>query len=59
MWRRRLPFRDYLRAHPDEAARYAALKRDLAQRHATNREAYTDAKTDYVATVYRRMGVIA
>jgi GrpB-like predicted nucleotidyltransferase (UPF0157 family) len=59
MWRRRLPFRDYLRAHPDEAARYAALKRDLAQRHATDREAYTDAKTDYVATVYRRMGVIA
>ncbi len=57
MWRRRLPFRDYLRAHPDEAARYAALKRDLAQRHATDREAYTDAKTDYVAAVYRRMGV--
>jgi GrpB-like predicted nucleotidyltransferase (UPF0157 family) len=57
MWRRRLPFRDYLRAHPDEAARYADLKRDLAQRHATDREAYTDAKTDYVAAVYRRMGV--
>jgi GrpB-like predicted nucleotidyltransferase (UPF0157 family) len=57
MWQRRLAFRDYLRAHPDEAQRYAALKRDLAQRYPTDREAYTDAKTDYVEAVYRRMGM--
>ena len=55
MWQRRLAFRDYLRAHPDEAARYAALKHDLARRHAADREAYTDAKADYVEGVYRRM----
>ena len=47
MWQR-LIFRDYLRAHPDEAARYAALKHDLATRHSQDREAYTDAKSDYV-----------
>ena len=48
---RQLLFRDYLRAHPDEAQRYAALKRDLAQRHRHDREAYTSAKNDYVASI--------
>lgn len=47
----RLLFRDYLRAHPDEARRYAALKQELAERFPTDREAYTDAKTDYIRTV--------
>jgi GrpB-like predicted nucleotidyltransferase (UPF0157 family) len=58
MWQRRLAFRDYLRAHPEEAERYAALKRDLAQRHAADREAYTEAKADYVAAVHRKMGLL-
>ncbi len=44
----RLAFRDYLRAHPDEAKRYERLKFDLAARHRNDREAYTDAKTAYV-----------
>lgn len=55
MWQR-LIFRDYLRAHPDEAARYAALKHDLAARHSHDREAYTDAKSDYVASVLAKAG---
>jgi GrpB-like predicted nucleotidyltransferase (UPF0157 family) len=50
MWSR-LVFRDYLRAHADEAARYAALKIELAARHHTDREAYTEAKTGYVDSV--------
>ena len=50
LWERLL-FRDYLRAHPDEAQRYAALKRDLAVRFPNDRERYTDAKTDYIAGV--------
>ncbi|HJQ58501.1 MAG TPA: GrpB family protein [Vineibacter sp.] len=44
----RLAFRDYLRAHPDEAARYERLKRDLAARFRSDREAYTEAKSAYV-----------
>src|SRR5690348_17230194 len=48
---RQLLFRDYLRAHSDEAQGYAALKRDLAQRHRHDREAYTNAKNDYVASI--------
>jgi GrpB-like predicted nucleotidyltransferase (UPF0157 family) len=55
MWQRRLAFRDYLRAHPSEAARYEALKRDLAARHPADREAYTDAKTEYLDAVYRKI----
>jgi len=46
-----LPFRDYLRAHPDEAQRYERLKRDLAVAHRADREAYTDAKSAFVAEI--------
>jgi GrpB-like predicted nucleotidyltransferase (UPF0157 family) len=44
MWQR-LTFRDYLRAHPQEAQTYERLKRRLAVEHQTDREAYTDAKS--------------
>ena len=53
MWHRLL-FRDNLRAHPDEAMRYAALKRDLAARHHTDRDAYTAAKATYVDEVMEK-----
>jgi len=43
-WTRQLRFRDYLRAHPAAAARYAALKRDLAATFRTDRGGYTAAK---------------
>ena len=45
----RLRFRDRLRADPDLAAEYARLKRELADRHPDDREAYTDAKAAFVA----------
>ena len=53
MWER-LAFRDYLRAHPEEAETYARLKRRLAAEHQTDREGYTDAKSAYVAGVMRK-----
>lgn len=53
MWQR-LAFRDYLRAHPEEAAAYARLKGRLAAEHRADREAYTDAKSAYVETVMRK-----
>jgi GrpB-like predicted nucleotidyltransferase (UPF0157 family) len=45
-----LLFRDYLRAHPDTAARYAALKRDLAARYRRpeQRQLYTEAKDPFI-----------
>jgi GrpB-like predicted nucleotidyltransferase (UPF0157 family) len=43
-----LAFRDRLRADQRAAEEYLALKRDLARRFAHDREAYTDAKSDFV-----------
>jgi GrpB-like predicted nucleotidyltransferase (UPF0157 family) len=48
---RYLRFRDRLRADPELARRYAELKRRLADLHRHDREAYTDAKTEFIATV--------
>lgn len=47
-WERWLLFRDYLRAHPDEARRYNSLKKALARKYADNRDAYTRSKTPLV-----------
>jgi GrpB-like predicted nucleotidyltransferase (UPF0157 family) len=53
MWQR-LAFRNYLRAHPEEAGIYEQLKRRLATEHQTDREAYTDAKSAYIESVMRK-----
>lgn len=55
--RRHLAFRDFLRAHPDEARRYEILKRDLADRFRDNRAAYTDGKAEYILTVLGKVGL--
>lgn len=47
-WRDHILFRDHLRAHPVDAIRYAALKRDLAESLGDDREAYTDAKAEFI-----------
>ena len=43
-----IAFRDYLISHPDIAAEYERLKRDLAERYKFDRDAYTEAKTSFV-----------
>jgi GrpB-like predicted nucleotidyltransferase (UPF0157 family) len=53
MWQR-LAFRDYLRAHPQQARTYDQLKRRLAAEHPADREAYTAAKAAYIETVMRK-----
>jgi len=53
-WRDELLFRDTLRAQPETARAYEALKRELADEHAHDREAYTHAKTDFVLGVLAR-----
>lgn len=47
-------FRDWLRAHADDAARYAALKRELVAAHAADREAYTAGKTAFIEAILGR-----
>ena len=52
--RRHLAVRDFLRAHDDEAARYASLKRELVARHPQDRLAYIDGKAAYMAALEQR-----
>ncbi len=41
-------FRDYLNEHPQAAKEYESLKMKLWKKYEHNRDAYTDAKTDFV-----------
>jgi GrpB-like predicted nucleotidyltransferase (UPF0157 family) len=43
-----LLFRDYLRTHEEDADRYAALKREVAERYRLDRITYTDAKGPFI-----------
>jgi len=47
----KLAFRDYLRAHPDRAAEYGALKRDLALRHPHDIVEYIRGKDAFIKSV--------
>jgi len=53
LWRDYLAFRDYLRAHRDISAQFAGVKRVLAARFSTDREAYTNAKSPRVHDILR------
>ena len=55
-YRRHIAFRDYLRSHPEDASAYAALKRNLAHKFATDREAYNQAKAEFVREILHRAG---
>ena len=46
-----LAFRDYLRAHPNVSAEYAALKRRLATEFPNDRVAYTEGKREFIERV--------
>ena len=54
--RRRILFRDYLRAHPERAAEYAALKRRLAVEAKGDWDAYTRGKSEFVEETVRLAG---
>jgi GrpB-like predicted nucleotidyltransferase (UPF0157 family) len=50
---RHLVFRDYLRAHPDEAARYSRFKEELADRYESTKE-YSPAKKAFVSEMEKK-----
>jgi GrpB-like predicted nucleotidyltransferase (UPF0157 family) len=54
---RHITFRDHLRANPEEARAYERLKRTLAQEYRHDREAYNEAKTEFVEAILRRAGL--
>lgn len=47
-WETHILFWDFLRAHPDAAQQYEALKRDLSVKFQADRERYTDSKTPLI-----------
>ena len=49
--RRHLVFRDYLRSHSDVACDYEDLKRRLASKYRDDRQAYTEAKAEFIGGV--------
>jgi len=53
-WQDHIGFRDALRGRPDLAQEYARLKRELAERHGTDRLAYTEAKTPFIQAALAR-----
>jgi GrpB-like predicted nucleotidyltransferase (UPF0157 family) len=54
-WAEQIAFRDALRRDDDLARRYGDLKRRLASEHRDDREAYTEAKGEFVAQALRRL----
>jgi GrpB-like predicted nucleotidyltransferase (UPF0157 family) len=53
-WNDEIYFRDYLRQNADARNEYEQLKLRLAQLHKYDREAYTAAKTDFIANITRK-----
>ena len=52
-WERQLLFRDYLRQNESVAARYASLKKELAEREWADVNEYADAKTEFIREMER------
>jgi GrpB-like predicted nucleotidyltransferase (UPF0157 family) len=53
-WAQQLEFRDALRRDDELAATYANLKRRLTAEHPHDREAYTEAKAEFIIEALRR-----
>ena len=54
LWRDALVFRDYLRAYPDEAARYAGAKRSAIESGANLLHAYSSRKAPLLLEILER-----
>jgi len=46
-----LYFRDYLKEYPQAAKEYEEMKLSLAKKYQNNRDAYTDAKTEFIKKI--------
>ncbi len=54
VWQRHILVRDYLRRHPREAQAYYELKVRLAAKFRTDREGYTEAKSEFIEAALAR-----
>ncbi len=53
-WAEPILLRDYLRAHPEAAARYERVKRDSAAEHGSDLNGYHDQKSPCVTALMER-----
>ncbi|MFT3746224.1 MAG: GrpB family protein [Pyrinomonadaceae bacterium] len=56
---RHLAFRDYLNSHPEEAAAYSELKRNLILKHDGDPEKYMDGKDGFIREIDRKAASMA
>jgi len=56
--KRHVGFRDWLRAHPEDAADYARVKMLAAERYPEDIDAYIDAKSDFIQQIYQKAGLV-
>ena len=54
LWDDNLLFRDYLQAHPDEARRYASIKRRIAAEAGHSLLVYSDRKARFISQTLQR-----
>ncbi len=55
--RRHITFRNYLRSHPEAAARYGAVKEEAARRFPEDIDGYMDCKAPCIAELYALCGL--
>lgn len=54
-WKNWLAFRDYLRLHEEVSEEYGSLKKELAKKYASDRDAYTAAKTSFIEEIVSKL----
>ena len=54
--RNHLAVRDFLRAHPEAAREYGALKKRLAESHTDDIDAYVEGKSEFLLAILARSG---
>ena len=55
---RHLTFRDHLRTHPDDAARYSAIKAEAAHLYPDDIDSYIRHKSPCIEDIYRKCGLM-
>lgn len=55
--KRHLTFRDYLKNHIDDVKKYGALKKELAEKHPYDIDAYVEGKSHFIENIYIKCGL--
>lgn len=57
--RRHIIFRDFLRTHPEAAAKYGSVKTEAARLYPDDIDRYIEHKSPYIEKIYRECGLIS